>query len=379
MPAYEDQRDGRWRYRKRVDLPDGRRIRITGTPATDTKKAAEAAERAHIDRVLHPERARAQAAAVPERKEKTTFREFAKRFMAGYLPGQKPSERKAKNQILNTHLIPFFGHMALDEIRQEHVDAFTTAELKRCARKTVNNRLAVLSTLLGYAVENKVIAKVTLRCHVRGRKAEDAPILAVEADDVQKLLVAAVATYRGAILLATEAGFRVGEIRGVQWTDVRGDEVTIRRAIDSDDNVGAPKHDRVRKVPLSPAFLTELQQLPRRGLWVLCSADGVPLPYREMLDTLHRIYQRAGRCGAGLGGRHDDAVALAPAYVRHGVREARGADPDAPGPHGPHGRQDDASLRHRDLGGPPQRDPARVRRRKGNRWATRFGVLEKLY
>jgi integrase len=70
--------------------------------------------------------------------------------------------------------------------------------------------------------------------------------------------------------------------------------VTIRRAIDTDDNVGAPKHDRVRKVPLSPALLMELQQLPKRGLWVLCGADGAPLPYREMLDTLHRIYQRAG-------------------------------------------------------------------------------------
>jgi hypothetical protein len=44
MPAYEDKRDGRWRYRKWVSLPDGRRIRVTGTPATDTKKAAEAAD-----------------------------------------------------------------------------------------------------------------------------------------------------------------------------------------------------------------------------------------------------------------------------------------------------------------------------------------------
>lgn len=265
MPAYEDKRDGRWRYRKRVDLPDGRGIRITGTPATDTKKAAEAAERAHIERVLHPERARAQAEVAAERKEKTTFREFAKRFMAGYLPGQKPSERKSKNQILDTHLIPFFGDMGLDEIRQEDVDAFTTAELKRCVRKTVNNRLAVLSTMLGYAVENKVIAKVTLRCHVRGRKAEDAPIIAVEAADVRKLVGAADLTYRVAILLAAEAGFRVGEIRGVQWNDIRGDEVTIRRAIDTDDNVGAPKHDRVRKVPLSPDLLIELQKYPTRG------------------------------------------------------------------------------------------------------------------
>ena len=54
MPAYRDKRDGRWRYRKWVALPNGTRIRVTGTSATDTKIAAEAAERTHIDRVLHP-------------------------------------------------------------------------------------------------------------------------------------------------------------------------------------------------------------------------------------------------------------------------------------------------------------------------------------
>jgi len=41
-------------------------------------------------------------------------------------------------------------------------------------------------------------------------------------------------------------------------------------------------------------LLMELQELPKRALWLLCGADGAPLPYREMLDTLHRIYQRAG-------------------------------------------------------------------------------------
>ena len=313
MPAYEDKRDGRWRYRKRVDLPDGRRIRITGTPATDTKKAAEAAERAHIDRVLHPERARAQAAAVPERKEKTTFREFAKRFMAGYLPGQKPSERKAKNQILNTHLIPFFGHMALDEIRQEDVDAFTTAELKRCARKTVNNRLAVLSTLLGYAVENKVIAKVTLRCHVRGRKAEDAPILAVEADDVQKLLGAADVTYRVAILEATEAGFRVGEIRrpvdrhpGRRGDDPAGDRQRRQRggaqarpraegaalagALDGASKAPqagtvGPVRGRWRAAAVPGDARYAAPDLPARGVAVPVSEDGTTMPWHSLRHT----------------------------------------------------------------------------------------------
>ena len=89
MPAFrDDRRGGRWRYRKWIQTPNGRRIRIQGTPPTDTKVAAEAAERVHIDRVLHPERVRATADVVPERKEIPTVEEFADRFNR-----QQPAER----------------------------------------------------------------------------------------------------------------------------------------------------------------------------------------------------------------------------------------------------------------------------------------------
>ena len=54
MGAYRDKRTGRWRYRKRVVLPDGRYERITGTPVIDNKKAAEHAEAQHVLRLLNP-------------------------------------------------------------------------------------------------------------------------------------------------------------------------------------------------------------------------------------------------------------------------------------------------------------------------------------
>jgi len=118
--------------------------------------AAESAEREHIERVLHPERVRATQPAVSERKKEVpTLREYAVPFLDGYLPGQKPGVLKHKTQIVHTHLIPFFGDMRLDEIRQSDVDAFARIELRRCARKTVNNRLAVLSTLIKYVTGNK--------------------------------------------------------------------------------------------------------------------------------------------------------------------------------------------------------------------------------
>jgi len=143
-----------------------------------------------------------------------------------------------------------------------------------------------------------VIPLPTLRCHVGGAKAEDAPIVAVSAEDVERLVAVADALYRVVVLLAVEAGLRVGELRGAQWTDVVGGEITIRRAIDVDGNVGPPKHNKVRRVPLSPRLVVALAALPKRGLWVLSSDDGSFLIYRTMLKAIRRLYKRAGVTGS---------------------------------------------------------------------------------
>lgn len=74
----------------------------------------------------------------------------------------------------------------------------------------------------------------------------------MSAEDVERLVAASDALYKVVVLLAVEAGLRVGELRGAQWTDMVGGEITIRRAIAVDGNVGPPKHNKVRRVPLSP-------------------------------------------------------------------------------------------------------------------------------
>jgi hypothetical protein len=39
---------------------------------------------------------------------------------------------------------------------------------------------------------------------------------------------------------------RIGEIRGLQWTDIKGGRLTVRRPVDPRNNVGTPKHDKAR-------------------------------------------------------------------------------------------------------------------------------------
>lgn len=294
MPAYKDGEI--WRYRKRVTLPSGNRARVTGTPNVNTKTAAEAAEREHIEREMHPERVIAAAVTVaPKRKELPTVLEFSERFLSEYLPRQKPSARYAKERILRGKggLLSYFGAMGLDEIDQSDVNAYVGL-MRKLSTKTVNEKLTVLSTLLRYAGPKgcKLIPECVLSMHIDGMSAE---IVAVPAADVAKLIAACTDDrYRAAVLLASEAGLRVGEIRGLQWTDVKDGRLTIRRAIDQRGNVGTPKHDKARVVPLSPALARALDVLPRRGLWVIGTLDeGGTVDYSAMWEALVKLYARA--------------------------------------------------------------------------------------
>jgi len=181
--------------------------------------------------------------------------------------------------------------MTIDEMKQTDVDAFARGELRRgVAVKTINNRLAVLSSLIKYATGERS----KLRFKLAGKGAE---IHAVDPADVEGLLTACKDDrYRAVVLLASEAGLRIGEIRGLQWTDVKDGQLTVRRALDKETGaVIAPKHNKVRTVPLSPRIVAALASLPKRGLWVVSRLeDGGPLNYYELSRSVNAIYDRAG-------------------------------------------------------------------------------------
>ncbi len=294
MPAYRDKRDGTWRYRKWIKGLDGKRIRISGTPPTDTRVAAESTERAHIDRVMNPERhAHAASKATSEEKEVPTVKEFAPQFEAEYLPRSKPTERRSKKSIINGEggLIEFFGPLRLDEINQGHVNNYV-ASMVGLATKTINNKLTVLSTMLRYAHALGLIPVPKVKCHIKSMSPD---IVAVPAQDVARLLAACTTQwFRTAVLLATEAGLRIGEIRGLQWTDIKGGQLTVRRAIDQAENVTTPKHDKRRSVPLSPALEAALAKQPRYGLWVMADATGRAMTYDQALAAINALYATAG-------------------------------------------------------------------------------------
>jgi integrase len=306
MPAY---RDGDvWRYRRKgVPVPDGRRVSISGTPAINTKAAAEAAERAHIARTLNPPPAPA--------KEAPTFNEFADEFERTYVKSNnKPSEQVAKRCSLSKHLRPALGEKHLDEIGARDIEALKArmldAELKP---KTVNNTLTILGKLLSYAVEVGAI-----------ERAPKAKLLRVPPQKFDFLDFAEYTRlsdaarpepeWYAAVVVGAEAGLRRGEILALQWEDV--DLVARTLTVRHSEYLGklvSPKGNKHRTIPLTARLAAGLKAIRHlRGPFVFCDADGEMLTREVMRWNLPRLCRKAGLRPVGWHGlRHSFCSHLA--------------------------------------------------------------------
>lgn len=299
MSVRRDPKTGRWYFRTIVHKADGTKERLYGAPGYPgpyhalprSKVGTQEAERRAISEAMTGKPFAGAAVATQEAPNTKTIREHADRFSEIYMPEGKPSAKRAQASALK-RILPALGDLTPEALKQSDVDLFAADELKRGRKKkTVNNYLSVLSSLIKYATGEDT----SFRFKLRGKDRSE--IHAVDPADVERLLAACKDDrYRVVVLLAAEAGLRAGEIRGLQWTDIKDGQLTVRRALDSHTNrVLTPKHDKVRTVPLSPRLTATLAALPRRGLWVVSRLDGGgALCYGVVNVYIGKLYDRAG-------------------------------------------------------------------------------------
>ena len=269
MTVYHDKsrKPWRWRYRTQITLADKSTERISGSAPVhiNTKTAAQAAERAHIERTLHPHLA-------PKPMRRDTFADFAAEFMRTYsAANNKDSERDGKQKILDAHLLPEFGDLMVAEVVVRRIEEFKAKLLKdgKRSRKTVNNILGVLKKILNYAVEVDVIEKAPRVKMLKLDKQafrfldfeEYAQLVAAAADRPERLV---------AVLLGGDAGLRLGEIRALKWAhvDLAAGRLTVKKAFWK--NVEGPTKGMAhRRIPLTAALAATLGTLKKHGPYVL--------------------------------------------------------------------------------------------------------------
>lgn len=286
---------GQWRYRKIVKLPNGTKLRISGTPSINTKLEAEKAERNHIARTLSPPPAL--------KKEVPTFGTFADDWWQVYpkAAGNRASTQRATEVHLRHHLKPHLGSVPLDQVRGLVIDKFF-AKLKETkhrkgktlSEKTRKNIRATLRKMLVCAVEWELLEALPKLPRIKVpeprfdfyNREESALLLAAARSEEERLQ----------ILFALDTGARVSEQLAIEWGDLdfTNGFVVFRRATIRGE-VGPTKSGRERKVPMTETLKQALKRHRHlRGPRVFCDAKGEPLEDWILLDRLHVVCKRAG-------------------------------------------------------------------------------------
>jgi integrase len=221
--------------------------------------------------------------------------------------------------ILRCHLLPFIGNKHLDEISDDVVadlrakwtkGGYQPEGCKRVisgttSRKTHNNRLSVLSSMLHTAVKwSRLTGLLAMPCTIELLPVDDQREPAFYDHETYERLAEAArevdARVYAAVLLAGDGGCRRGEIIGLDLADIafKREQFTPKRSVYWKRGiryVDEVKGVDAKPVPTTPRLLEALKAIRHlRGPRVLLSDEGAELTPKMIKLWVMRAEAKAG-------------------------------------------------------------------------------------
>jgi integrase len=286
---------------------NGKRHRV----ACETKEAAQAllVERTKEAREVGPS---------AEQHPDMIVSQYAQSWISGLAQSVKPATAKSYAWALRKHILPAFGRMKMRDLQPGFIRKFITEKQHSLKRNSAMQLRAVLSAMLGVALEDggiitKNAAKQFVIRSPRGEVSREVePERVLSADEIAALIGAARDTQERALLLMlARTGCRPGEAMGLKWSDPNFTtrKCLIERQIHK-GVVGTTKTGRRRYVDLSQQLCLALRALKadrdremlagmmtRDNEWIFVQSGGQPLTDNHVRRIFDRAAKRAGISG----------------------------------------------------------------------------------
>ena len=198
--------------------------------------------------------------AAREKEPAPAFAEFAARFVGDHIRACKlrPSTAEHMHTVLKQHLIPMLGELRVDQISDDHIIEIKSLSL---AAGTINHILQLLSQILKHAVSKGLVPQMPVIKPLKnggGRARFYSPeeygtLVRAAASDPRVLVL---------VLLAGDAGMRIGEVIALDWArvDFGANKVHVE-VTDWNGQVGPTKGGKPRSVPMTPRLRAALRDL----------------------------------------------------------------------------------------------------------------------
>lgn len=207
---------------------------------------------------------------------------------------------------VHRYFIPFFKKTPIRELRAGDLEDFKNQLPTSLSPKTVYNILGVLHKLFQDAFRRRDILLLPDFPQVRPGD----PVIRWITETEQERLLSRVRrpVYRAFFLFLMKQGCRPGEARALKWQDVdlKQEQVIIRAAMDRGQYRPSTKEKNVKYLPLHPAVIEALRQLPRSlSGYVFINQAGRPLSKTRILNQWTKAAKAAGlNIGCYQGTKH---------------------------------------------------------------------------
>jgi integrase len=205
-----------------------------------------------------------------------------------------------RKQHLQHHVLPFIGRQRLSSLTMPLVYEFDS-KLRESGRSLVMRRkvLTSLKTMLSFAQGRGLVAQNVARgVRIKGDSREATGPLRAGVDfptqtELNRLIEESDGRWRPFIITAIFTGMRLGELRGLRWTNVDLDAglIHVRQRASQWMEIGPPKSRAgKRDIPLAPIVINTLMQ------WrLICPKSNLDLVFPNTvghIDSVQGIHAR---------------------------------------------------------------------------------------
>ena len=250
--------------------------------------------------------------------ESHTFREAACLWLNDSQLSLKGASVYRYENLLNTHILPFFGNQRINRITGTDINTFLAEKMISgrldgkggLSPSYVRSIMLVMKAVLAYAAENRMCIPLQSKISKPQPIAKDLPVLT---KDDQELLVNVclnqIDETKICILLSLYAGLRIGEVCALAWEDIDWENrlIHIRKTVSRVSGAGKdtarsmliitqPKTiASFRDIPICSWLIPVLKQVHdrKRSPFVASSCAGFVSP-RTFDYRYHRLLRTAG-------------------------------------------------------------------------------------
>jgi integrase len=195
---------------------------------------------------------------------------------------------------VRNYLIPFFDKRNIRDIHEGMVEDFLLQLPLRLAKKSRANIANLLHKILRDAFRRHDIARIPDFPKIEVGEPEIKWITPEEQAQVLSYVTCPIR--KAFFLFLMHQGCRPGEARALRWEDIdwRTQTVTIHAAMDQETYRATTKEKDIRILPLHPAVITGLKDLPRALNGYVFTYRGKPLQKKLTWRTWRTAAQKAG-------------------------------------------------------------------------------------